>query len=297
MAAVSEETVRRIEAYFAKLKSATHYEMLNLTPSCEDEAIKLAFRSLSREFHPDHFNTQPTHKSKVEAIYTRMLEAYRTLSNPARRAEYHQEQGFPPPGQVQQARTQHAKPGSRVSSSRMNRLKNVMADRIRRSREHLDRGKKAFDEGRWADARAAFQDALAVDPRSAEAREYMEKAGAKARNAKAEEHFQHARRAMAHQPDRAAVMLKAAINERPSIGRYHHALAVLLDKIGGEVNEQVDLLRHAIELEPQVPEYHKTLAEVYQEQGAKGQARAAWERVVALDPSNSEAKKALKRLK
>lgn len=58
----------------------TFYEVLGVSESASTEEIRSAFRRLSKHVHPD--------RGGSAALFRRLEEAYATLSDPARRAEY-----------------------------------------------------------------------------------------------------------------------------------------------------------------------------------------------------------------
>lgn len=70
-----------------------YYEILGLAKSASQEEIKKAYRSLSKQYHPD---VNPD----GEARFKEIAEAYETLSDPAKRAQYDnprpQQQQFDP---------------------------------------------------------------------------------------------------------------------------------------------------------------------------------------------------------
>ncbi len=61
---------------------ADHYEILGLGPQADEEAIERVYRTLASRFHPDNPITGDA------KTFARINEAYETLSNPARRAQY-----------------------------------------------------------------------------------------------------------------------------------------------------------------------------------------------------------------
>ncbi|WP_420453427.1 J domain-containing protein [Ilumatobacter sp.] len=66
------------------MNGRSHYDVLGVSPSATPEAVREAYRRLAREFHPDR-----THGSAVGAERMPSInEAYRVLSDPARRAVY-----------------------------------------------------------------------------------------------------------------------------------------------------------------------------------------------------------------
>jgi hypothetical protein len=60
--------------------SGTLYEILSVAPDADLEELRAAFRRLSKKVHPDAGGT--------DALFGRVKDAYDTLSDPVRRAEY-----------------------------------------------------------------------------------------------------------------------------------------------------------------------------------------------------------------
>jgi DnaJ-class molecular chaperone len=60
------------------------YEILGVKRSANDAEIKRAYRTLAKEFHPDRNPNDPS----AEAKFKEVQEAYATLSNAEKRAEY-----------------------------------------------------------------------------------------------------------------------------------------------------------------------------------------------------------------
>jgi curved DNA-binding protein len=59
-----------------------HYEVLQLSPRADQATIQRVFRLLAKRFHPDN------HESGDADRFKQVMEAFRVLSNPIRRAEY-----------------------------------------------------------------------------------------------------------------------------------------------------------------------------------------------------------------
>ena len=68
-------------------ESATHYARLGLERRCDADAIRKAYRQLSKANHPDLNASMPEALARTQAIN----EAYAVLGSPARRAAYDQE--------------------------------------------------------------------------------------------------------------------------------------------------------------------------------------------------------------
>ena len=58
------------------------YNVLQVDPNCDARILETAYRYLAKMYHPDHATDPDTAK------LTRVIEAYRVLRDPERRAEY-----------------------------------------------------------------------------------------------------------------------------------------------------------------------------------------------------------------
>jgi curved DNA-binding protein CbpA len=67
------------------LSSLTYYQRLGLSPGASPEAIRRAYRQLSKRYHPD---TSPLAPEVALRCFQELQEAYLVLSNPAKRAIY-----------------------------------------------------------------------------------------------------------------------------------------------------------------------------------------------------------------
>ncbi|MEM9539285.1 MAG: DnaJ domain-containing protein [Cyanobacteria bacterium P01_E01_bin.42] len=68
----------------------SYYEILNISPTATSEEIKMAFRRLARQYHPDFNPNDP----RAEAQFKRILDAYEVLWNPERRQQYDRQLGI-----------------------------------------------------------------------------------------------------------------------------------------------------------------------------------------------------------
>jgi curved DNA-binding protein CbpA len=64
-----------------------YYQILEIMPSASQDAIKEQYRFLVQAWHPDKF-PNPAQKLKAEEKLKEINEAYATLRNPAKRADY-----------------------------------------------------------------------------------------------------------------------------------------------------------------------------------------------------------------
>lgn len=65
-----------------KENSTDYYEILQVSPAADQEIIERAFRLLAKRYHPDNQHTGDASK------FTILVEAYRALSDPEKRAAY-----------------------------------------------------------------------------------------------------------------------------------------------------------------------------------------------------------------
>lgn len=69
----------------------SHYQRLNISPESDAEAIKSAYYSLSKEYHPDIVGTEDAQSTEN---FRKITEAYDVLSDPQRRSAYDRELGL-----------------------------------------------------------------------------------------------------------------------------------------------------------------------------------------------------------
>ncbi len=83
---------RAIEELYTSLDTATHYELLSLTPDADEAAVKQAYYAVSRKWHPDHFSKYKggmgIHADYVESIFVAMNQASYVLRDADRRKAY-----------------------------------------------------------------------------------------------------------------------------------------------------------------------------------------------------------------
>ena len=59
-----------------------YYDILQVSPNCDAAILESAYRHLAKVYHPDHTGTSDTSK------FNSVIEAYKALRNPDRRAKY-----------------------------------------------------------------------------------------------------------------------------------------------------------------------------------------------------------------
>ncbi|CAH9102502.1 unnamed protein product [Cuscuta europaea] len=75
-----------------------HYRVLGVSRQASKEAIKLAFRKLAVEFHPDkHVNSPPDVRERATSKFKQLSDAYDTLMDDRKRADYNIRSSNPSP--------------------------------------------------------------------------------------------------------------------------------------------------------------------------------------------------------
>ncbi len=86
---IPREFVDRIEHLYTWHRADGYYKVLGVRPYAGDAEIKSAYRRMAGEFHPDlHADFPDGLKMKLTVILGYLNDAYRTLSDPARRSAY-----------------------------------------------------------------------------------------------------------------------------------------------------------------------------------------------------------------
>ena len=84
------ERRKRIDDLYYALDLLDHYQTLGVERGCARKEIRNAYFTLSKVFHPDTMFRKKlgNYKSKMEAIFGRLTEAYEVLGKKKKRAEY-----------------------------------------------------------------------------------------------------------------------------------------------------------------------------------------------------------------
>jgi len=316
-----------IDLAFDGIDEKSFYEILLLPRTAEPKSIKRSYYRLSKEYHPDKFyrkNLGP-YKAKLEVIFNKITEAYRILSDPDARADYdelvfgkeeEQEKAasvtqasttvtFVPEAEKKRQAAEAVKRAAREEKLKkrsrpvfMQKFGKQLAQRIAKAKAAMKAGKEAAEAENWEEAAAQYQRAMTLDPRNPKAKTAYKRASANHRNAKAENFYRQAQEVMlAEDTKRAAELYQKAVDCKPTKGKYYYEFGKLVLEHTLQQKTALELLRKAVEFEPRNVDYNLELGRVYGDLGMTSRAQSVYERVLKLDKKNSQASKALKRLK
>lgn len=143
----------------ALLMGADHYKTLDVPPGAAADQVREAYYRLAKEIHPDRFLSPPFDvlHDKMEELFSQVLEAYRTLTDPAARERYDAERT-----------TTGQAPKPTLSESQ------------ELARQNYLRGRALMEMGKMTEAVRFLQNAVDVEPNRADYRRVL--AGAQAGN-------------------------------------------------------------------------------------------------------------------
>jgi len=87
----------QLRAVAEVIKNLDHYQILKVKPLAPESEIRDAFHKEALLFHPDQYFSEddPEVAELANEIYTRLVSAYRELSNPNSRLSYDRKMNFP----------------------------------------------------------------------------------------------------------------------------------------------------------------------------------------------------------
>lgn len=88
--AIEETFEERINRLYRETTDRSHYEILGLEPSSDDQEIRKRYYELAKDYHPDKLgpDATPGLRDRLEELFGRFGEAYNVLRDKEARAEY-----------------------------------------------------------------------------------------------------------------------------------------------------------------------------------------------------------------
>jgi len=292
------ELQRELLEFAARLERPYH-EILGVARDADERTLKKAYFALSKRLHPDRYFRRRigAFAPLVETCFKKLLEAYELLSDPHTRSEV----------QAKRAPASDATPARRSSLEARRRLrervgalagaKRAGEERKRKAKSFFEAGMAAFAKERWLEAAGAVRLAIAFDIENAAFRERFAEVQRKAHEERAKALQKQGEAALELRDfPQALRLLEEAVHYRPADAE----LAIRAAKIAwqglGELRKAKELAAHAVELAPENGVYRRTLGLVYRDAGLAANAKRELEAALRFDPTDGEAKAALRGL-
>jgi curved DNA-binding protein CbpA len=297
---VDLDAERRKEILFAdaNLPEWTHWQALRIPWNAAPEAAKSAYLDLVKLFHPDRYAGKRlgSYRSRLDRIFHRITEARDVLVDPVRRAAYVRSSAPPEEATRLEARKLEDERRAQERRARLTRSSTVL-QRAGKVGELAERGKKAFAEGRFAQAAADLVVAAGLDPRNAEVTALAAEAKRRATLGKVSDLLRRAADEEGKgRPAAALELYKEAVAADETSVRATSEAARAAAQVGDAAGARA-LADRALALGPRTGLAHEALGYALEAEGNKKEAKAALERAIELDPTLERAKQRLKKLR
>lgn len=297
---------------------APYHEILGVPADADRKALKRAYFSLSKEFHPDRYFRKQlgSFQQPLERVFRKIVEAYELLSDPTARAEIERSlaAATPPSEAAATPATPAAtasetrpeatpatagpemRPEATPAAPRAPRRPHVfaLAERVRKERKLrakrlFEAGMSAFAAERWLEAAAGVRLAIAFDPWNGVYKERFADVQRKAHAESARKLMREAENALDLRDYATALRaFEEALQYRPGDVSLLRRAAHLAIQTGGDLHQAKEWALEAVELEPNDAGGHRLLGQVYQAAGLGANARRELELALQLDPKNDE---------
>jgi curved DNA-binding protein CbpA len=80
-----------ISQFHSELDQKSYYQLLDVERIADDTAVSRAYYRMVARFHPDNYGDNllpPDIRAKLVTLYSRLVEGYTVLRDPAKRAQY-----------------------------------------------------------------------------------------------------------------------------------------------------------------------------------------------------------------
>jgi curved DNA-binding protein CbpA len=224
---VTKETIQNA---FDSLGRQNHYEVLEVGHGATTLEIKTAYFHLAKLYHPDrHFEPEMIDmKEKLEALFSRIHEAYETLSSKTARHQYNIDLASGAERERKEEKTHKGKSANQATAF-----------------AQYNEGLKQFNQGNFWGAEEAFDWAIRLDPENAEYvfRRGLTLARIPRRGHEAEEH------------------IVRAIEKEPKKSEYHLELGNFYARSGLKA-KALTAYRNALQHDPNSENIHKAIQKI-----------------------------------
>jgi curved DNA-binding protein CbpA len=214
---ISPDLLSQVEDLAIVVERGNWYEVLDVSVLAETEEIKHQFVDLTKRFHPDKFQQygDPILQAKVDAIFTKITEAYEVLKDPLRRSAYNEQTG------MDKAPLQKTAPPPAAGDKHGSKDQKVYAyeDQEHKAKQYFLHGKEALKNQKFHDAVENFRQAVRMMPDVCEYQFFLGRTLAM-NPQRAKEAEERLKRALELLPDRVEILLE--------LGRFYDRLNLRL---------------------------------------------------------------------
>lgn len=122
-----------------------YYQILGIPRDAGPEEIRRVYKELVKKYHPDNFPLNTPERADAEEKFSRMVQAYKVLSNENQRKNYDELMAMSDP---------EKNPGDKGEKEA-----SVKWDQL-----HFERGKKEMESRQYEKAIEAFREAIRLNP-------------------------------------------------------------------------------------------------------------------------------------
>ena len=332
--ALSPEELDALHHLQKMAQGESHYSVLGIPTSTDQDGIQEAFYRLSRKWHPDRFFRRDIGDNAlvIEEVFVAITEAYRTLCDSELRLAHdrmlrERQSTEGAAGEAEssghQTRLNRSKPrrvaeGSRESlrerqaarkrkramtrarqlSPSMSRVRNQMVAQLQKARGHYKAGKEAYDAGNMVKASSSLQLAVSYDPQNKTYKDLFDEVKVLAKKSMIETFISAAENAESFQnPREALANYRKAIELGAESAAPYYRLAVMMQVYEDDPRGALEHLRSAAKLAPKNLDYRVALAKLYLDLDQPLSAKRELQYALHVDKSHSEAKKLLKKVR
>ncbi len=298
-------TRKRIIWIHENLEKWTYYELLEVDRKADKEAVKKAYRERSKDWHPDGFRAKKlgAFKKLVEAVFKRLTEAQRVLTDVKARLAYDQSVVFEPTEEEMKELLWRAGAEEREKRREEERLqkriaKNPVLLKKQQAKEFYEAALALEAEGKLMEARRQAQMAVAYDPKPTEYVALVERISDLAVDHRIAPILKRAKyHESMTQWDEAMEYLSEAVRVAPDNGTARLRLAYNMLMARQDIDEVMRHAQKAVVLVPEDAEAHYVAGRCCEAKDMEKNAKKHYEEALRLRPNFQDAKKRLNKLK
>ncbi len=302
-----------ILAFAARIERPYH-EILEVAVDADARAIKKAYFAKSKRLHPDRYFRKNTGDfgPLIERCFKKLLEAYELLSDPNTRAEVQKNlaaaapasevaPGAAPESSVKPGQAEKSRKAALEARKRLRRKMGghhqILIERKRKAKSFFESGMSAFNQERWLEAAGSVRLAIAFDPKNEAYRDAFGDVQRRAHEERAKSLVKLGEGALEMRDYREAFNhFEEAVHYRPFDADLAFRAANIAFQANTDLKRSKDLAMQACELEPENGGYRTLLGQIFKAAGLEANAKRELELAIQLDPSDKEAKRALRSL-